>query len=49
LFYNQVSDLKPLLDIQGLNRLWVSNNPLSTTSINTYIPQLIQKGVDVNY
>jgi hypothetical protein len=27
----------------------LSGNPLSTTSINVYIPQLIARGVDVAY
>jgi len=27
----------------------LSGNPLSTTSVNVYIPQLKQRGVDVRY
>lgn len=47
---NQISDLKPLVDCATIgdgDQVWLQNNPLSTTSINTYIPQLEARGVTV--
>jgi len=48
----QISDISPLVDNEGLSTgdnidLW--GNPLSTDSINTYIPQLEARGVFVHY
>ncbi len=52
LWDNQISDISPLVQNEGLGTgdyidLW--QNPLSDTSINTYIPQLEARGVDVDY
>jgi hypothetical protein len=49
---NQISDISPLVANPGLGdgdevSLW--DNPLSSDSINTYIPQLEASGVDVHY
>ena len=50
---NQISDIKPLVDNTGLgfvndyNTLYLSGNPLSDISINVYVPQLRDRGVDV--
>ena len=52
LYENQISDLSPLVDNQGLSEgdeVHVWGNPLSSTSINTYIPQLQARGVVVDY
>ena len=47
---NSISDLAPLVANTGLgsgDRVDVRNNPLSATSINTHIPVLQSRGVDV--
>jgi hypothetical protein len=31
------------------DKVYLSNNPLSSTSMNTYIPQLQGRGVTVHY
>ncbi len=49
---NQISDISPLVNNLGLSQgdtLRLSNNPLSSTSIDTYIPQLQARGVSVYY
>jgi hypothetical protein len=49
---NQISDISPLVDNEGLSAGdWVSleGNPLSSDSINIYIPELEARGVDVDY
>ena len=49
---NQIGDISPLLDNEGLSEgdaVLLSGNPLNTDSINTYIPQLEARGVDVSY
>ena len=49
---NSISDIEPLVDNVGLSNgdyVWLQDNPLSDTSINTYIPQLEERGVDVGY
>lgn len=52
LYGNQITDIFPLVQNQGINTgdyVELINNPLSETSINTYIPQLQARGVFVNY
>ncbi|MYB55787.1 MAG: hypothetical protein F4X51_05290 [Gemmatimonadetes bacterium] len=49
---NSISDLAPLVANAGLgseDRVYVRNNPLSTTSINTHIPALESRGIGVSY
>jgi len=49
---NQISDIKPLVDNLDLGEGDYVNlrfNPLSDTSLNTYIPQLQARGVIVDY
>ena len=49
---NQISDIEPLVDNSGLadgDDVYLNSNPLSETSINTYIPQLEARGVTVYY
>jgi internalin A len=49
---NQISDIKPLVDNSGLGGgdvVDLRSNPLSATSLNTYIPQLEARGVIVYY
>jgi hypothetical protein len=49
---NQISDIEPLVNNPGLSEedgVYLGANPLSDTSINTYIPQLEARGVTVNY
>ena len=52
LFGNKISDIAPLVANMGLgsgDRVDVRNNPLSATSINTHIPALQNRGIDVLY
>jgi hypothetical protein len=52
LHYNQISDIKPLVDNSGLSTgdlVDLRSNPLSPTSVYTYIPQLQARGVQVLY
>ena len=49
---NRILDLAPLVANTGLgsgDRVFVSGNPLSATSINTHIPALQSRGVDVRF
>ncbi len=49
---NRISDLAPLIANTGLgsgDRVFVSGNPLSAISINTHIPALQSRGVDVRF
>ena len=51
LFNNDILDIAPLVANRGLSEgdyVNVSTNPLSTTSINTHIPALKNRGVRVN-
>ena len=52
LYNNNITDLSPLIANRGLgrgDRIDVRNNPLSATSINTHIPALQFRGVDVQF
>jgi len=52
LAFNQISDIKPLVDNPGLSQgdtVYLWGNPLSSESINTYIKQLRERGVSVEY
>jgi internalin A len=49
---NEIEDISPLVDNQGLSEgdsVDLRNNPLSSTSIDHYIPDLEKRGVDVDY
>ena len=49
---NSISDISPLVANTGLgsgDEVYLSNNPLSSTSINTHIPALESRGVTVHY
>ena len=49
---NNISNISPLVENTGLSQgdtVNLMNNPLGTTSVNVYIPQLWEKGVDVKY
>jgi hypothetical protein len=49
---NQISDISPLIDNEGLaggDTVTLQGNPLSSDSINIYIPQLEARGVSVSY
>jgi len=49
---NQISDISPLVDNEGLSEgdtVSLEENPLSSDSINIYIPQLQARGVIVDY
>jgi len=48
---NQINDIEPLVNNPALSQgdtVYSGNNPLSLTSINTYIPQLEARGVTVD-
>lgn len=50
--WNQISDISPLVENEGLSErdhVFLDGNPLSSDSINTYIPELEARGVDVHY
>jgi len=52
LWNNQISDISPLVDNEGLSegdQVDLTLNPLSSDSINIYIPQLEARGVIVIY
>lgn len=49
---NQIEDIYPLIQNQGIDDgdiVVISYNPLSATSLNTYIPQLQARGVEIYY
>jgi len=49
---NQISDISPLVDNEGLSggdQVYLNGNPLSSDSVNIYIPQLVARGVIVDY
>jgi Leucine-rich repeat (LRR) protein len=49
---NQISDISPLVANSGLSSgdvVYLEDNPLDTDSLNTYIPQLKNRGVEVFY
>jgi hypothetical protein len=50
--YNLIANIEPLVDNAGLgtgDQVRLEGNPLSETSINTYIPALQSRGVTVTY
>ena len=49
---NNISNISWLVENNGLSEgetVYLGNNPLSSTSIGVYIPQLIERGVDVSW
>jgi Leucine-rich repeat (LRR) protein len=49
---NQISDIVPLIDNEGLlegDTVRLENNPLSSGSVNMYIPELEARGVTVSW
>jgi Leucine-rich repeat (LRR) protein len=49
---NRISDISPLAANPGLSRatnIYLLGNPLSTESMDTYIPQLLSRGIFVHY
>ena len=49
LWDNAISDISPLVSNMGLGFVDVSGNPLSNLSINTHIPALQSRGVEVYF
>ncbi len=49
LLHNQISDVSPLSSLTNLTTLYLDENPLSETSVNVYIPQLEERGVNVSW
>ncbi len=46
---NSITDISPLLGLTNLKELRLSENPLSDQSINTHIPFLQSRGVEVKF
>jgi serine/threonine protein kinase len=46
---NQISDISALVNLKNLQFLDLEGNPLSTESIDSYIPKLEQQGTEVKY
>jgi Leucine-rich repeat (LRR) protein len=49
---NQISDISPLVHNEGLgtgDHIYLERNPLSSDSVNIYIPELRARGVAVDY
>ena len=49
---NNISDISPLVENSGLSMgdtIDLRGNPLSTESVNVYIPQLEARGVEVKF
>jgi len=49
---NQIASIEPLVDNEGLSvpdGIDLRGNPLSTQSLDTYVPQLEDRGVNVLY
>ena len=46
---NEISDLSPLLGLTQLKHLNILGNPLSYASINTHIPAIQAKGIEVEF
>ena len=49
---NQISDISPLVANIGISAktvILLESNPLSVTSMNTYLPQLKNRGIDVSF
>jgi len=49
LSFNQISDIEPLINNPGLSMVNLWNNPLNSTSVDTYIPQLQARLLMVHY
>gem|GEM_PF-2263858 len=52
LSYNQITDIAPLVNNSGLGQnaqVNLCGNPLSATSVEVYLPQLRERGVEVLY
>jgi hypothetical protein len=45
---NQISDISPLANLTNLTTVYLWENPLSSDSINIYIPELRARGVNVS-
>jgi len=45
---NQISDISPLDNLTHLTTVYLWGNPLSSDSINIYVPELTARGVDVS-
>ena len=49
---NDISDLSPLVENQGLvvgTKIYVRENPLSYSSIHVHIPNLVDRGVEIDF
>ncbi len=46
---NSISDVSPLIGLTQLETLALEDNPLSYTSINTHIPAMQTKGIEVSF
>ena len=46
---NNISDISPLVELKKLTALYISQNPLSYASINTHIPAIQAKGIEMGF
>jgi|GEM_PF-1336769 len=46
---NQITDMSPLIGLMQLQTVYLCANPLNADSYSIYIPQLISRGVSVDY
>ena len=49
LYSNQISDISPLAHLTNLTTLRMERNPLDDAAINTHIPALQERGVEVEH
>ena len=47
--YNKIVDISPLTSLTSLKTLSLFYNPLSNASVNIYIPQLKERGVQIDW
>ena len=46
---NSISDITPLAGLTQLTQIWLLGNPLSYASINTHIPAMQTRGIEVEF
>ena len=46
---NNISDISPLVELKKLTALYIQGNPLNYASINTHIPAIQAKGIEMGF
>ena len=49
IWYNNISDISPLVELKKLTAVYISGNPLNYASINTHIPAIQAKGIEMGF